>query len=679
MIGRRQLVQLAGLGLAGLPGGARSAEAPLAPLRRFPRMMQEHLVARVRTIEAASLAALSALRTRADAEAYVARVKAKIRALFGPAPPRTSLAPRVRGRLARDGYVVEKVVFESRPGFPVTANLYLPRTREKRPAVVGSCGHADAGKAGESYQSFAQGLARLGFVVLIYDPLGQGERLQYPGGGGRSRVGIGVREHLLAGNQQFLVGEFVGAWRAWDGIRALDYLLGRPEVDPRHLGITGNSGGGTLATWLGALDDRWTMAAPACFVTTFRRNAENELPADTEQCPPGALAAGLDHADFIAAMAPKPVILLGKEGDFFDARGTEEAFARLRHLYELLGAPDRIQLHVSPGYHGFSQENREAMYRWFRRWTGGGEVAGEPPLTLEPPEALWCAPGGQVEALGARSVFHFTRETAQALARRRPPLEGPALADAIREVLRLPPRSAPPEYRILRPLRGRRHPRPHTAVYAVETEPGVQAVLYRLSDGPLLSRPPRGPRRAILYVAHRSSDAELRDEPLVRALLDAEPEAAFYALDVRGLGESEPDTCGQGSFLDPYGSDYFYAIHGIMLDRPYVGQRTHDVLAALDLLAAVGHEEVHLAGRGWGALPATFGALLHPAVTDVTLKNALVSYTAVATTELYRWPLAALAPGVLRRFDLPQCYAALAARRLRQIEPWDAGADTARL
>src|SRR5690606_22172178 len=135
------------------------------------------------------------------------------------------------------------------------------------------------GKAGGTYQSFAQGLARQGYVCLIFDPISQGERLQYLGDEGKSTVGPGVSEHLKAGNQQLLVGEFLGTWRAWDGIRALDYLLTRDEVDPDRVGITGNSGGGTMTTWLCGLEPRWSMAAPSCFVTSFRRNLENELPA----------------------------------------------------------------------------------------------------------------------------------------------------------------------------------------------------------------------------------------------------------------------------------------------------------------------------------------------------------------------------------------------------------------
>jgi pimeloyl-ACP methyl ester carboxylesterase len=173
----------------------------------------------------------------------------------------------------------------------------------------------------------------------------------------------------------------------------------------------------------------------------------------------------------------------------------------------------------------------------------------------------------------------------------------------------------------------------------------------------------------VLYVSHLSSDAELRDEPLIADLIDAEKDAAFFTCDVRGIGESRPQTGPPNSFHSPYGSDYFYAIHSVMLGRPYVGQKTFDVLRVLDWLAANGHTEVHLAGLGWGALPATFAAVLSPHVRQVTLKKPLRSYAAIAESERYDWPLSTLLPGVLQRFDLPDCYAALNAKNLRQIEP----------
>jgi dienelactone hydrolase/pimeloyl-ACP methyl ester carboxylesterase len=644
----------------------------LAPLNRFPRMVQEYFVERVRAVELAGSEARRLLKTKADAEEYVAEVRQKIERCFAPFPERTPLNARVTGVVDRDTYRIEKIIFESRPQFFVTANLYVPRERKlPLPGVVGSCGHSQNGKAAEAYQSFAQGLARMGYVVLIFDPIGQGERLQYGHQEARTRPRVGVGEHLYAGNQQFLVGEFFGSWRAWDGIRALDYLLTRPEVDPQQVGITGNSGGGTMTTWLCGLERRWSMAAPGCFVTTFRRNLENELPADTEQCPPHALALHLDHADFLAAMAPRPVIILAKERDFFDIRGAEEAWRRLKRLYALLGAEENVKLFVGPTEHGYSKENREAMYQWFNRVTRVSDAQTEPDLIIEKDETLWCTESGQVSELKSQTVFSFTREKSQFLTKKRPQLANDALKQGLKSLLTIPDRNGIPEYRILRPVGARRYPKPHATTYAVETAPGIFAVVYRLADKPHISRPPKDQERALLYIAHHSSDAELRDEPLIGELLAVDPQSTLYACDVRGIGESRPDTCGANQFLAPYGSDYFYAIHSLMLDTPYVGQRTFDVLRVLDWLKSFGHDQVHLVASGWGSLPATFAAVLaDAAVSRVTLKNSLTSYRDVAESETYAWPLSTFVPGILEQFDLLDCYAALASRNLRQIEPW---------
>jgi dienelactone hydrolase len=662
----------------------------LPPLNRFPRMMQDYFVQRLREIEERADKRRSALKTRADAQAYVRDIRRKIQQCFGPWPEKTPLNPRTTGTVEHDEYQIEKVIFESRPDFMVTANLYIPKGRKfPLPGVVGSCGHTNNGKAAETYQSFAQGLARLGFVCLIFDPIGQGERRQYTAE--KFKLAAGVAEHQYAGHQQILTGEFFGAWRAWDGIRALDYLLTRDEVDDRHIGITGNSGGGTMTTWLCGVERRWTMAAPGCFVTTFRRNLENELSADAEQCPPRALALGLDHADFLAAMAPKPVIIIAQEKDYFDARGAEEAYRRLRHLYTLLGSPGNIALSICPDYHGYSTPAREAMYHWFLQATGQSgqsEQSGqhnkvtEPKLTIEKDETLWCTPGGQVAELRSRPIYSFTQAASEALRKKRPAeLTDQELRNRLVKSLRLEDwqqrdksgkSNRAPDFRILRELRNRRYPRPYFTTYAVETEPQALALVYRLSNERILSRPPRSSDRATLYVAHHSSDAELRDEALLTEILSTEQDNAFFTCDLRGIGESHPNLNGEIRPLGTYSSDYFYAAHSIMLDRPYIGRRTYDLLRVLDWLAACGHTNVHLVGKGWGALPATFAALLSDQVKQVTLKNALTSYSEVAESERYSWPLSTLLPGVLESFDLPECYRALRRKDLRMIKPWDA-------
>lgn len=644
----------------------------LAPLNRFSRMVHEWFVDQVKDAEAKIKQKLAGLKTKADAEAYVRSVQERVRQSFGPEPERTPLNARVVGTVERDTYKIEKLIFESRPNFPVTANLYIPTNRKlPLPGVVGSCGHSATGKAIDSYQSFAQGLARQGYVMLIFDPIGQGERLQYVNDNLKPKHGIGVSEHLYTGNQQHLVGEFFGAWRAWDGIRALDYLLTRKEVDPNHVGITGNSGGGTMSTWLIGLDRRWTMGAPACFVTTMRRNFENELPQDAEQCPPRALALGLDHADFIAAMAPKPVILLTKEKDYFDVRGGIEAFARLKHIYTLLGKPDNIALQIGPTEHGYSQENREAMYRWFNRVTGISDAQTEPKLTMEKDEVLQCTERGQVAELKPRNVFSFTQEKSRALAAKRGQPAGQELKNAITEVLKLPelPEETP-DYRILRPIRSRNYPRRFATNYVVETQPDIFALVTRLTETAHLSRPPQDPRPAMLYVSHHSADAELRSEPLIKELLSAgDGDSPFYACDLRGIGDSRPDTCGADQFFNPYGSDYFYSAYGIMLDRPYIGQKTYDLLRVLDWLRSFGHRDIHIVAKGWGAQPATFAAVLKNRVKELTLKQGLTAYAHVAESEDYNWPLSALPPNILARFDLPDCYRELEkTKKLRQID-----------
>lgn len=689
---RRAMLRNSGLGLLGTalasgaattaaagaaaPPPAKNAKPALIAFNRWPRMMQDDLVRRVRDVERFGELRRATLRTRHDAEAYVRAVRAKIAECFGPWPEKTPLNARTTGVLQRDAYTVEKVIFESRPQFPVTANLYVPRGAGggRLPAVVGCCGHTAEGKAGLPYQAFAQGLARLGYVSLIFDPPGQGERLQYADVAGRSRPGAGVREHLLAGNQQFLVGESLAAWRAWDGIRALDYLLTRPEVDAQKIGVTGNSGGGTEAAWLCGVESRWAMAAPSCFITTFRRNAENELPADTEQMVPRVLAQGLDLADFIAAMAPKPVILLGQERDFFDVRGLEEAHGRLQKLYALLGAEKNIARFAGPDPHGFSQPVREAMYRWFDGVTHGSGPRTEPTLTMESEADLRCTPDGQVAKLGARTIFSFTAERAKALAAARQPVVGAELAKEISTALKLPPVVGVPDFRILRADRGRGYPKKSATTYAVETEPGVHALVYLLGESQHDARPLRtATGEAVLYVADRSADAELREEKLIAETIKAAPGATVFACDVRGVGESQPNTCG-GPWDAPYRADYFYAAHAVMLDYPVAGQRTHDVLRVIAWLGAHGFGQIHLVARGRGAIPGAFAAVLAEAVTQVTLKAALTSYGELATTEDYTWPLSAMVPDVLKRFDLPEVYRALEKKGLRMIEPAGAAA-----
>lgn len=639
-------------------------------LNRFPRVMQEYLVRRIRAVSQDNRDTILAMRSKKAALEYQERLRRQLRKVFGRRPRRTRLNARTVATLDRDEYSIEKIIFESRPNFPVTANLYLPHDLDApAPAVLGVCGHSVGGKAEPAYQSFSQGLARKGYVVLIFDPISQGERMQAPDGEGGSVIGPCTREHNWMGRQQILAGEFFGSWRAWDGVRALEYLVDREEVDAGRIGLTGNSGGGTMTTLLIAAlgawqpDAQFAMAAPSCYITTWRRNVENELPADAEQQPPFALSFGMEMGDLLMLQAPRPLMVLGQERDYFDVRGLEDTYERLRHFWGLLGAEENVEMFIGPRSHGFHQENREAMYGFFNKHAGVDAPSQEPELTIEDEETLWCTVTGQVDELNPATVFDFTTERVSELARKRGEVAGADLTKAVTKLLALPKRPAePPEFRILRPLSGRRWPRNAAAVYLLETDPrwGAQALVYQLRDEPWASRPEPGDGPATLYVPHQSSDEDFREDALAKKL--AKMEGPLFACDPRGIGELRPQTCNLDSFADLYGSDYFYASYGLMLGEPYVGWRVHDLLCALDFMAAYGYDDVHLVGRGWGAIPAAFAALLDQRVTSVTLRHGPISFAEMATTQMSVWPLSVMVPYALESFDLPDVHRELGDR-----------------
>ena len=563
---------------------ADSLSETYTPANGFGRMVQEYFVEQVRAIERERRQREAKLKTKADAEAYVSEVRREIADSFGAWPERTPLNPQITGIVERDAYRIEKVIFESRPQFFVTGNLYVPKgAKFPAPAVLCVCGHSDNGKA---HGAVPGGLPRAGAARLR----GLGLRSDRPrraiSTAGRASAVEGAHSHELS-MAWSAISSFLSANSlapgAWDGIRALDYLLSRQEVDPTHAAITGRSGGGTETTWLAGADRRITMAAPNSFVTSFLRNLENELSADTEQFPPRALALRLEQSDFLAAMAPSCVVAATRTRQL--RRPWDDRSVRtLKRLYTLLGQPENVTIHIGPESHGYHQPAHEAMYACFNRACGKDGPAVEPALVLEKDRTLWCTKSGQVAELDSRPVpsshgkWPWSWRQGAAW-----PARGPAHCGS-RDV-ETSCADGLPYYRILRPRKGRSYPLPWFSIYAIETEPQIQAVVYRLSVEAPHPRPPQQTNRAIVYVAHDSSDAELREEPLIKELLAAEPAATLYTCDLRGLGESRPNTFGSGGGTHHFGSDFVYAEHAIMLDRPYAGMRTHDLLVVLDWVA----------------------------------------------------------------------------------------------
>lgn len=281
---------------------------------------------------------VASIQTRAQAEARQATVRKQILSLLGTLPERTPLNAKILGETQADGFRIEKVLFESQPGFLVTALLYLPDGQpagKKLPAILVAPGHGPAGKASD-YRTAAL-FAHNGFVVLSYDPIGQGERLQYPSPAnpGVSLASRPTGEHGEASLQPMLLGDTFARYILWDAIRGIDYLTQLPQVDSQHIGAFGCSGGGAMTALTGALDPRVAAVGVACYTTSFDTLLPAIGPQDGEQSSPRFISSGLDFPDWIELAAPRPYAVIATYSDMFPFAGARSSVVEARRFYSL--------------------------------------------------------------------------------------------------------------------------------------------------------------------------------------------------------------------------------------------------------------------------------------------------------------------------------------------------------
>ncbi len=321
---------------------------------------------------------------------------------------KTPLNARVTGKLEKENFTVEKIVFESHPGFYVTGCLFIPKERQNpAPAIIFCSGHTDIAFRGESYQFVLLNLVEKGFIVFAFDPIGQGERLQYFDEKiNRSVIGGSAAEHSYAGAQCLLMGISLADYFIWDGVRAVDYLLTRPEIDTDRLGITGRSGGGTQTAMIAAYDDRILAAAPECYITSYGRLFQSIYMQDAEQNFYNGLKKNFDHADYFYLRGTKPSLLITTTNDFFSIQGARETYSEVRSLYSKLGLNGNITMVEDVGVHESTIKNRESLYSFFQKHLDLPGDAGEviiKPLTAE--ELRVTSTGQVATAFKSRTVF----------------------------------------------------------------------------------------------------------------------------------------------------------------------------------------------------------------------------------------------------------------------------------
>src|SRR3954451_3304286 len=364
--------------------------------------------------------AIAAIRTRADADRRQAMVRAKVTELIGGLPTYNGpLHARVTGRLQSDTHTIEKVIFESLPSFYITANLYRPNTPGRSPAVRVPSGHTQEGKP--ETQIVAANLAAKGFIALSYDPIGQGEREQsYLPQLGRALSGGGGNEHLELGARIILIGQSVARYFIFDAKRAVDYLVSRPDVDPDRIGVTGCSGGGAIATYVGVFEPRVKAAAVGCFINSFRTLFTGPT-ADSEMSFPSFLAGGLDMADFFEAAAPLPWLMMATTEDYFPPDGARAVYTEAQRWYDLYGAGDRLRFFVGTGPHGTPVDSREEIYRWMIRWLADGKGDWrDQPVKLYTNLELQVTKSGNVDGEpGSRKLYQIIADEFRARKQKR--------------------------------------------------------------------------------------------------------------------------------------------------------------------------------------------------------------------------------------------------------------------
>jgi dienelactone hydrolase len=632
------------------------------------------------------LAAFEQIKSRADCRKWQdERREFFIRQMNG-FPDRTPLNARIVGRLQGEGYRVENVLFESRPGHHVTGNLYLPKSKGPYPGVLIPCGHSHTGKPAGGYQRMGILLAKNGMAALCYDPIGQGERYQsldferthetFASVSYRLEVPhprvrfLCTVEHTMMGIGSILLGSNVAQFRIWDGMRAIDYLQNRPDIIDDRIGCVGNSGGGTLTAYLMALDDRIVAAAPTCYLTTFRRLIESKGAQDGEQNIFGQIDFGMDEADYLIMRAPKPTLINAATRDAtFPIEGAWELFREAKRFYSRLGFPERVEIYEGDLRHGMYLPQREAAARWMHRWLLGGDkvIQEVDPASLPDPvtdsqwrelgagdftkEQLYCAPEGQVMLMeGERSVFEINAAIERGGRDARAAAWNALEPDGRRELVRRTigaraPASIPAgrvERRGIIPGAG----------YRIE-----KIVLHgstnQLSLPGLLFAPENTTGAPVLYLHGKSMKTEAGPGGEIERYLKAGH--AVLAAELSGIGETETGHHKRDYGRGRFGRDVREIYLAYLLGRSYIGMRSDDVRRWTNFLQRERSSEVvHLHAVGEAAIPALYAAALRSdGFETIRLESMIRSWADLVAAPVSQNQLVNVAHGALRRYDLP--------------------------
>ena len=602
---------------------------------------------------------IAELKSAEDWRRRQTQVKEILARVLGPFPERTPLNARVTRTVEKADFRIEHIVFESRPNFYVTASLFLPkRLSGKAPAVLNVIGHTDIAFRSPFYQHLILNLVRKNFIVLAMDPIGQGERLQYFDPQlGRSLIGGSTAEHSYLGKQCFMTGDSAANYFTWDGIRAIDYLQSRPEVDPERIAVTGISGGGTQTSYISAVDERVKVAAPANYICGLRRLYESIGPQDGEQNFNAGVLNGLDHADFLEVRAPRPTLMLVTTRDFFSIQGARETYLEASRAFEALGAADRLAMTEDDAGHDYTKKNLEALYAFFQKHLQNPGDPVDQEVDLLTMEELRVTPTGQlIGSLEGETVFSINRKRAEDLTR---------VLEKSRSVLDSHLSQVPGNARQISGYQDPGSPsglvfrgRYHRPGYTIEQYfmPGEGRIVLPF----LLFRPERvSSPKAVLYLHPEGKQAAAGSGGEIESLVRL------------GYAVLSPDLSATGELGDADDSVTFL---GVVTGRSLAGIRAADVVRMVRFLKSqtdIDARQVAAVSVRGMATPLLHAAAWEQGIGKVALIEPFASFASVACHRYYQVSFADLVPNALPAYDLADLEASLAPRPLLIINPAD--------
>ncbi len=590
------------------------------------------------------------------------QVKNLYQNILGPFPVKTPLNAQVTGVIHKEDYRVEKIVFESMPDFYVTSCLFIPENIQgKAPAILNPIGHTGIAFRAPGYQHIIINLVKKGFIVFAYDPLGQGERLQYfDPQKDKSLVGGPTSEHSHFGWQCFLNGISSARYFTWDGMRAIDYLISRSEVDPDRIGVTGISGGGTQTAYISALDERVAVSAPTCYITNFRRLLQSIGPQDAEQNFYMEIAKGLDHPDFLEVRAPKPTMIVATTNDFFSIQGVRETYNEAKKAFAAFGLRNNLVKTEDDHGHGFTKKNNEAMFAFLQKQLHNpGDPTDNETKPLSQEELTVTDTGQVITALDSRIVYDVnkghTQENIEKIELNRDDLERHirTVKRTAKEISGYRLDQAQPEALFMGglPQDGYRIEK-----YVIQSE--GQCVV------PLLVFAPdtEGPHPAVIYLHPEGKSKDAADGGFIEQLVGNGLVVA--AADLSGLGEV--GECVSG-IKAPFTA--------LLIGRSIPGIHAGEIVRIARFLQS--HEKVEYGKIAAVAFSNLCPALMHAAAFDQSISQTalvkpLISYESVAMTRLYKTPGWINVAGALSAYDLSDLTACIAPRPLLMLQPNDA-------